>query len=250
MRRLTTRKIDSVDVFRTWLWPLAQSQSPRAHAQLRFVLRFGRIARHDASRPDVIIASSPQLLVGLSGWWLAFSRQIPFVFEVRDLWPESLDCGGSGQRRLIAAPHLGGDCRISLRAIRSDRGRNPAFKEHLIGRWRVPPEKIAVVENGVETDLFRPLPEPSVTHCGAEPRCPGQIPASATSVPLEWRTGWKRCSMPLQTAAENPRGYVSPDRRGRRERADQGTRAIPQASKREVPRSAAARKNSGIHLRF
>jgi colanic acid biosynthesis glycosyl transferase WcaI len=40
--------------------------------------------------PDVIIASSPQLLVGLSGWWLALAKQVPLVFEVRDLWPESL----------------------------------------------------------------------------------------------------------------------------------------------------------------
>jgi hypothetical protein len=40
-------------------------------------------------RPDVIIATSPQLLVGLAGWWIASSRQIPFVFEVRDLWPEA-----------------------------------------------------------------------------------------------------------------------------------------------------------------
>ncbi len=42
-------------------------------------------------RPDVIIATSPQLAGRtLAGWWLSFARQIPFVFEVRDLWPESL----------------------------------------------------------------------------------------------------------------------------------------------------------------
>jgi colanic acid biosynthesis glycosyl transferase WcaI len=32
----------------------------------------------------------------------------------------------------------------------------PAFKEHLIRSWRIPAEKIAVVENGVETALFAP----------------------------------------------------------------------------------------------
>jgi len=40
-------------------------------------------------RPEVVIATSPQLLVGLSGWWLARMKGVPFVFEVRDLWPES-----------------------------------------------------------------------------------------------------------------------------------------------------------------
>jgi glycosyltransferase involved in cell wall biosynthesis len=37
----------------------------------------------------------------------------------------------------------------------------PAFREHLIRHWRVPEEKIAVVENGVETDLFSPQSEAS-----------------------------------------------------------------------------------------
>jgi colanic acid biosynthesis glycosyl transferase WcaI len=32
----------------------------------------------------------------------------------------------------------------------------PAFQEHLIQNWRVPPGKISVVENGVESDLFSP----------------------------------------------------------------------------------------------
>ena len=31
-----------------------------------------------------------------------------------------------------------------------------AFKEHLIKHWRIPSQKISVVENGVETDLFSP----------------------------------------------------------------------------------------------
>ncbi len=34
----------------------------------------------------------------------------------------------------------------------------PAFKQHLIHRWRVPEERISVVENGVEADLFASPP--------------------------------------------------------------------------------------------
>ena len=32
----------------------------------------------------------------------------------------------------------------------------PAFKDHLIAHWHTPAEKISIVENGVETDLFSP----------------------------------------------------------------------------------------------
>jgi glycosyltransferase involved in cell wall biosynthesis len=104
----------------------------------------------------VIIASSPQLLVGLSGWWLAFTRQIPFVFEVRDLWPESLAAVGVGGENSLLHHALARIAGFLYR--RADRivVVTAAFKDHLIHRWRVPAQKIDIVENGVETDLFAP----------------------------------------------------------------------------------------------
>jgi glycosyltransferase involved in cell wall biosynthesis len=41
-------------------------------------------------RIDLVYASSPQLLAGLTGWVLARVKRVPFVFEVRDLWPKVL----------------------------------------------------------------------------------------------------------------------------------------------------------------
>jgi hypothetical protein len=35
----------------------------------------------------------------------------------------------------------------------------PAFKQHLIQRWRVPDQTIFVIENGGEADLFAPQPQ-------------------------------------------------------------------------------------------
>lgn len=40
--------------------------------------------------PDIIIGSSPHLFAALSGALLAKRLKIPFILEVRDLWPESL----------------------------------------------------------------------------------------------------------------------------------------------------------------
>src|SRR5438270_7153658 len=97
------------------------------------------------ARPDVIIASSPQLLVGLSGWWLAFTRQIPFVFEVRDLWPESLAAVGVGGENCLlhhALAALGGffyRCADRFVVVSS------AFKDVLFHRWFVAAAKIEVV---------------------------------------------------------------------------------------------------------
>ena len=44
-----------------------------------------------AKKPDVIIATSPPLVTAIPGWIGArlFRNPIPWIFEVRDLWPES-----------------------------------------------------------------------------------------------------------------------------------------------------------------
>ena len=149
-------KAGRVHVFRTWLWPLPNR---KAHERMRNYASFclsATLRGLTLPRPDVIIATSPQLLVGLSGWWLAFARQIPFVFEVRDLWPESLVAVGVGNEYSLLHLALGEIAKFLYK--RSDRivVVTPAFQEHLMQHWKVPAEKIDVVENGVEADLFAP----------------------------------------------------------------------------------------------
>ena len=41
------------------------------------------------NKPDIVIATSPQLFVGISGLFIAKLKKIPFVFEIRDIWPQS-----------------------------------------------------------------------------------------------------------------------------------------------------------------
>ena len=159
LRKLTYReRINGVNVFRTWLWPLPNR---KAHERMRNYASFcvsAALRGMTIPRPDVVIASSPQLLVGLSGWWIAFSRQLPFVFEVRDLWPESLTAVGVGQENSLLHHTLAAVAKFLYEHSHRIVVVTPAFKDHLIQRWHVPTEKIAVVENGVEADLFAPCP--------------------------------------------------------------------------------------------
>lgn len=149
-------KIGQVNVYRTWLWPLPNR---KAHERMRnyasFCLSAG-LRGLTLPRSDVIIASSPQLLVGLSGCWLAFTRQVPFVFEVRDLWPESLTAVGVGGEDSLLHHTLGAVAKFLYEQSDHIVVVTSAFKGHLMQRWRVPAKKIDVVENGVETDLFAP----------------------------------------------------------------------------------------------
>ncbi len=145
-----------VEVFRTWLWPLPNR---KAHERMRnyasFCLSAG-LRGLGIPSPDVIIATSPQLLVGLSGWWLSFAKRVPFVFEVRDLWPESLIAVGAGDGNSLLHRSLSGVADFLYH--RSDHivVVSPAFKEHLTKYRDVCPAKISVVQNGVETSLFAP----------------------------------------------------------------------------------------------
>ncbi len=159
LRRLIyNEKIGKVKVFRSWLWPLPNR---KAHERMRNYASFcisAGLRGLALPRPDVIIATSPQLLVAVSGWWLGFAQQVPFVFEVRDLWPESLIGVGMGDENSLLHHGLAAVARFLYERAHRIVVVTPAFKQHLIQRWRVPEERIAVVENGVEADLFAPQP--------------------------------------------------------------------------------------------
>lgn len=157
LRRLTYHEqVGRVNVYRTWLWALPNR---KAHERMRNYASFcisAGLRGLRLPRPDVIIATSPQLLVALAGWWLAYARKVPFVFEVRDLWPESLAAVGVGNENSLLHQTLGTLANFLYQKADRIVVVTPAFREHLIERWRVPADKIAVVENGVETGMFAP----------------------------------------------------------------------------------------------
>jgi len=147
---------NNLDIYRTWLMPLPNRKSyERILNYVSFCLS-SSITGSFLNRPDVIIATSPQLLVGLSAWWISRIKKMPFIFEVRDLWPESITASGVGEQKSAFA--------YTLSAISGFLYRNcdhlvvvtSAFKDDIIEKYGIDPEKISIVENGVETDLFTP----------------------------------------------------------------------------------------------
>jgi colanic acid biosynthesis glycosyl transferase WcaI len=169
LHRLVYREqVGRVNVFRTWLWPLPNR---KPHERIRNYVSFclsAALRGLSIPRPDVIIATSPQLLVALAGWWIALVKRVPFVFEVRDLWPESLTAVGAGDDTSLLHRLLAAVANFLYR--RSDHivVVTPAFKQHLMSHWHVRDEKISVVENGVETALFAPSPPAVNTTLRAE----------------------------------------------------------------------------------
>lgn len=154
-RRLTVREsVDGINVVRSWLIPL-----PNRKAAER-ILNYSSFCVSAALRGlflkkfDVVIATSPQLLVGLSGLAISRLRGAKFVFEVRDLWPESLIATGiSSQDSLMYRGLLKISTRLYRRADHVVVV-TPAFQQHIEKHFGCAPEKISVVPNGVDLDWF------------------------------------------------------------------------------------------------
>lgn len=109
-----------------------------------------RVGRH-----DVMIVTSPPLFVGITGIIFSWLRNIPMIFEVRDLWPESaIDAGVLKNKWLIRAAYRVE--RLCYKRAAKINVLTPAFREKLILDKGVDPQKICYVPNGADLDLFEP----------------------------------------------------------------------------------------------
>lgn len=122
----------------------------RSFAFLCFALRSTRIAL--VSRYDIVFATTTPLTAGIPGIAARWLRGKPFVFEVRDLWPELPKAMG-----VITNPVLLGALSFlefaSYRSAHRCIGLSPGIVDG-IHRRGVARRRIALVPNGCDIDLF------------------------------------------------------------------------------------------------
>ncbi|AFM27905.1 glycosyltransferase family 4 protein [Desulfomonile tiedjei] len=102
---------------------------------------------------DLILATSPPLFVPMAGCVISRLLDRPWIFELRDLWPDSIKAVGALNGGIVSFTE-----KIELFLYRnSDHviSLTHSFKENLVSRG-IPAEKITVVENAVDTDFFHP----------------------------------------------------------------------------------------------
>jgi len=102
---------------------------------------------------DVVIATSPPLFVGLSGYVISRLRRCKFVFDVRDLWPESAVVLGELKKDSIFTSlaealekFIYGKADLISVAV-------PGFRNRILSKLKIP-EKIEVITNGVDPSTF------------------------------------------------------------------------------------------------
>ena len=101
-----------------------------------------------ARRPDVVFASSTPLTVGIPGTLLARRFRVPFVFELRDLWPEAAVAAGvlrsaaweARTRRLARDLYHRSDHLIAV---------TEGIRDGILS-YGVPEDRVTLVPNGVD----------------------------------------------------------------------------------------------------
>jgi glycosyltransferase involved in cell wall biosynthesis len=139
---------------RLWVWA---SPEKTFKSRMRFYLSYMGMAAFVGTlikgRYDLVYATSPPLFAGAAGLAAATLRRIPFVFEVRDLWPESAVALGelSNSRAISAAEKLEQLLyRRATRVVAVTRGIQARLSER-----GLPESKLAFIPNGANTDHFR-----------------------------------------------------------------------------------------------
>lgn len=114
-------------------------------------------------RPDLVLAMSPPLTLGLAAWSVARRFRVPFVFNIQDVFPDvAIEVGAISNPKVIRSA-FALERETYLRAdavtVLSDDLRDNVVNK-IAGR-RSPagdPEKVRVIPNFIDTDWIRPGP--------------------------------------------------------------------------------------------
>ena len=101
---------------------------------------------------DVILVTSPPLFVGITAYVLSRLKRVPFVFEIRDLWPESAIDTGVLKNGMIIKFAYWFEKFIYKKATLIN-VLTPAFRDKLIQVKKVPAEKVIFIPNAADFSL-------------------------------------------------------------------------------------------------
>lgn len=106
-------------------------------------------------KADVVLSTSPQFFNGLAGYFVGKMRRIPWVLEIRDLWPESIVTVGAIKSQAVIKM-LEWIERFAYRNADHIVPVTDSFKVYILGKG-IEAGKITVVKNGVDLAQYRPV---------------------------------------------------------------------------------------------
>jgi putative colanic acid biosynthesis glycosyltransferase WcaI len=158
-RPVRREKTDWGRITRVHPFPTDKRNIPaRAAAFAGFTVLVATYSLFQRRRPDVVLAMSPPLTLGLAGWVAARARRVPFVFNVQDIFPDvAVEVGAVSNPRLIrvlrALERLTYRRADAVTVLSDDLREN--VEEKLAGRGGT---YVRVIPNFVDSDRITPGP--------------------------------------------------------------------------------------------
>lgn len=143
-----------IRVIRVWTYITANEGFVKRILDYQSFMVAATLAALFVRRVDVVLGTSPQLFTACAAYAVSRLKRIPYVFELRDLWPESIRAVGAiGDSRLLDL--LEGLELFLYRKAARIVSVTQSFKRNLVSRG-IDTDKIAVVTNGVDISRFKP----------------------------------------------------------------------------------------------
>ena len=157
LRLYQREAVAGVAVVRVPLYPdHSDSGIRRVLNYMSFALSSAFLGTWLTARPDVIFVYHPPLTIGLPAFVLSRLWRVPFVYQVQDMWPETLAATGMMPSQRVAR-WVSRLARFVYRRAVVITVISPGFKRNLVEKG-VPPEKIHVIPNWADEDIYRLVP--------------------------------------------------------------------------------------------
>lgn len=146
--------VSGIRVIRVWSYIAANEGTLKRILDYVSFMVTATLAALFVRKVDVVVGTSPQFFTACAAWMVASLRRLPWVFELRDIWPESIKAVGALKDSFAIRMLERLEMFLYRKATRIV-GVTHAFKE-VLARRGIDPAKIDVVTNGVDLTNFAP----------------------------------------------------------------------------------------------
>ena len=141
-------------VRRTWVYAATGAGFARICNYLSFTLTC-LLGLLRSKTPDYIFVESPPLFLGISGWMFSSLRRVPMIFNVADLWPDSVrELGVLRDGPVLSSAELLE--RWIYSQARFVSAATVGIQQNLINKKALPAAKVLFLPNGVDNHVFAP----------------------------------------------------------------------------------------------
>ena len=144
--------VDGIRVVRVWTFIAANKGKIRRSLNFLSFMITATLAAMIQRRPDVLVATSPQFFCGWAGTIVSKIRRLPFLLEIRDIWPESIAAVGAVKKRGLIRI-LETMEQLMYRSATHIVTVGDGYRTQLARRG-VDKDRISVVTNGVDREIF------------------------------------------------------------------------------------------------